>query len=112
MAFVVLFAGAVPASASTTVAWDATLTEPIGGPLQSPFQCPANSDCASGHGEVIGLGQVQDLVEFAACGSTCDVRTLTFADGSTIVMHEVFSNDRTPGNSSHPTPRYASVPGR
>ena len=62
-------------------------------------------DCASGHGEVIGLGQVQDLVEFAACGDTCDVRTLTFTDGSTIVMHEVFSNERTPGNSSHPTPR-------
>lgn len=101
----VLLAGAVPASASTTVAWSATLTEPIGGPLHWPFECGPYSDCASGSGEVIGLGQVQDLVEFAACGDTCDVRTLTFADGSTIVMHEVFSDDRTPGNSSHPTPR-------
>ena len=33
------------------------------------------------------------------------MRTLTFPDGSTIVMHEVFSNFQTPGNSDHPTPR-------
>jgi hypothetical protein len=49
---------------------------------------------------VIGLRQAQDLVVFFACGSECDVRTLTFADGSTIVMHEVFSNERDPGNSA------------
>jgi hypothetical protein len=102
----VMFVAAVgSASATTTVAWNATITEPIGGILQSPFECPSNSNCSSGHGEVIGLGQVQDLVEFGACGSTCDVRTLTFSDASTIVMHEVFSNNQTPGNSDHPTPR-------
>ena len=104
-ACVVLLAGAGQASASTTVAWQATFAEPIGGPVHSPFACPANSDCSSGSGQVIGLGQAQDLVVFQACGSTCDVRTLTFADGSTIVMHEVFSNFQTPGNSDHPTPR-------
>jgi hypothetical protein len=104
-AFVVLAAGAGPAGASTTVAWNAILAEPIGGPLQSPFECPPDSGCASGSGEVIGLGQVQDLVVFFGCGSECDVRTLTFADGSTIVMHEVFSNEQNPGNSNHPTPR-------
>ena len=104
-AFVVLVTGAGPAGASTTVAWDATLTEPIGGPLHWPFECGPYSACNSGSGEVIGLGHVQDLVVFGACGSTCDVRTLTFADGSTIVMNEVFSNEQTPGNSSHPTPR-------
>ena len=103
-AFVVLVAGAGPAGASTTVAWDATLAEPIGGPLQSPFECPPDSGCASGSGEVIGLGQVQDLVVFFACGSECDVRTLTFADGSTIVIHEVFSNEQNPGNSTIPPP--------
>jgi hypothetical protein len=101
-AFVVLVAGAGPASASTTVAWKATLAEPIGGLHQSPFDCPPDSGCASGSGEVIGLGQAQDLVTFFACGNACDVRTLTFADGGTIVMHEVFSNEQTPGNSRHP----------
>jgi hypothetical protein len=99
-AFVMLVAGAGPAGASTTVAWNATLAEPIGGPLQSPFECPPDSGCASGSGEVIGLGHVQDLVVFFACGNECDVRTLTFADGSTIVMHEVFSNPQSPGNSA------------
>jgi hypothetical protein len=104
-AFVVLVAGAGPASASTTVAWKATLAEPIGGLYQSPFDCPPDSGCGSGSGEVIGLGQAHDLIVFFACGSECDVRTLTFADGSTIVMHEVFSNEQNPGNSNHPTPR-------
>ena len=103
-AFVVLVAGAGPASASTTVAWKATLTEPIGGLHHSPFDCPPDSGCGSGGGQVIGLGQAQDLIVFFACGSGCDVRTLTFADGSTIVMHEVFSNQRSPGNSTTRTP--------
>jgi hypothetical protein len=105
-AFVVLVAGAGPAGASTTVAWSATLAEPIGGPLHWPFECGPYSACTGGSGEVIGLGHVEDLVVFGvACGGACDRRTLTFADGSTIVMNEVFSNERTPGNSSHPTPR-------
>jgi hypothetical protein len=104
-AFVVLVAGAGPAGASTTVAWSTTLSEPIGGPLHWPFECGPYSACSSGSGEVIGLGHAQDLVVFGACGSTCDLRTLTFGDGSTIVMNEVFSNEQNPGNSSHPTPR-------
>lgn len=99
-AFVIGVLGAGPASASTTVAWKATLPEPIGGLNHSPFDCPPDSGCGSGSGQVIGLGQAQDLIVFFACGSECDVRTLTFADGSTIVMHEVFSNFRTPGNSA------------
>jgi hypothetical protein len=105
-ACVVLVAGAGQASASTTVAWRTTFAEPIGGPIHSPFDCPPNSDCSSGSGEVIGLGHAQDLIVFgAACGGACDVRWLTFTDGSTIVMHEFFSNYQSPGNSNHPTPR-------
>jgi hypothetical protein len=104
-AFLVLVAGAGSAGASTTVAWNATLTEPIGGPLHWPFECGPYSACSAGSGQVIELGHVQDLVLFGACGDTCDVRTLTFTDGSAIVMREVFSDYQTPGNSSHPTPR-------
>jgi hypothetical protein len=104
MALIVGAVGAAPASASTTVAWNATFPEPIGGLNQSvfggnghsPFDCPPDSGCGSGQGQVLGLGRAQDLVVFFACGSECDVRTLTFADGSTIIMHEAFSNFRTP----------------
>jgi hypothetical protein len=101
-ALVIGVLGAGPASASTTVAWKATLAEPIGGLNQSPFDCPPDSGCGSGSGQVIGLGQAQDLIVFSGCGNGCDVRFLTFADGSTIVMEEVFSDFRTPGNSAPP----------
>ena len=105
-ACVVLVAGAGQASASTTVAWQATFAEPIGGPRHSPFECPPNSDCSSGSGQVIGLGHADDLIVFGAgCGGGCDVRWVTFTDGSTLVMNEFFSNYQTPGNSSHPTPQ-------
>ena len=100
--FVVLVAGVGPASASTTVVWTASLAEPIGGLNYSPFICPPDSGCGSGAGQVIGVGHAQDLVVFGACGSGCDVRWLVFTDGSSIVMHEVFSNDRSPGNSRSP----------
>ena len=97
VAFIVALAGAGLASASTTVAWKATFPETFGGPNHSPFSCAPGTSCGSG--EVTGLGQAQDVIAFDACGPNCSVRTLTFADGSTIVLHESFSNFRTPGNS-------------
>jgi hypothetical protein len=96
-AFIVALASAGLASASTTVAWKATFPELSGGPNHSPFNCAPGTSCGSG--EVTGLGQAQDVIVFGACGSGCDVRTLTFADGSTIVMDETASNFQTPGNS-------------
>jgi hypothetical protein len=98
--FVVALASAGVAGASTTVAWKATFPEQFGGPINSPFNCaPGTSFCGSG--EVTGLGQAQDVIVFGACGSGCDVRTLTFADGSTIVMDETASNFQTPGSSDN-----------
>jgi len=94
--------GVGPAGASTTVAFKATLAEPVGGLNYSPFECPPDSGCGSGSGQVIGLGHAQDLIIFCGCANGADVRFLTFADGSTIVMHELFSNFQTPGNSQHP----------
>src|SRR4051794_6470963 len=83
--FVFLLASAGSAGASTTVAWNATFTEPIGGPLHWPFECGPYDACSAGSGEVIGLGHVDELVVFGvACGGACDLRTLTFADASTI----------------------------
>ena len=97
VAFVVVLASAGVAGASTTVAWMATFPEQFGGPINSPFSCAPGTSCGSG--EVTGLGQAQDVIVFGACGPVCDVRTLTFADGSTIVMDETESNFKTPGNS-------------
>jgi hypothetical protein len=96
---VVALAGAGLARASTTVAWKATFAEQFGGPNHSPFICPAGTSCGSG--QVVGLGQAQDVIAFGACGPVCDVRTLTFDDGSTIVMHETSSNFQRPGNSGN-----------
>ena len=97
VAFVVALASAGLASASTTIAWNATFPETFGGPINSPFSCAPGTSCGSG--EVTGLGQAQDVIVFGACGPGCDVRTLTFADGSTIVMDESASNPQTPGDS-------------
>jgi hypothetical protein len=99
VAFVVALASAGLASASTTIAWNATFPETLGGPVNSPFNCAPGTSCGSG--EVTGLGQAQDVIVFGGCGAGCDVRTLTFADGSTIVMDERASNFQTPGNSDN-----------
>jgi hypothetical protein len=100
VAFVVALASAGIAGASTTIAWKATFPEQFGGPINSPFTCAPGTSCGSG--EVTGLGQAQDVIVFGGgCGGTCDLRTLTFADGSTIVMEESASNFQTPGNSGN-----------
>jgi len=95
VAFVVALASAGVAGASTTVTWKATFPETFGGPINSPFSCAPGTSCGSG--EVVPFGQAQDVIVFNACGGGCDVRTLTFGDGSTIVMHESGSNPREPG---------------
>ena len=43
------------------------------------------------------------MILFGGCGASCDTRTLTFADGSTIVMEETDVPDTfgTPGNSGN-----------
>ena len=90
------------ATASTSVAWKATFSENFGGRNHSPFVCPADTNCSGG--QVVGLGQAQEVIVFGGgCGGTCDRRTLTFADGSTIVMDETDVPDsaRTPGKSGN-----------
>jgi hypothetical protein len=99
IAFLVALATAGLAGASTTVAFQATFPEQFGGPNHSPFSCAPGTSCGSG--QVTGLGQAQNVIVFGACGPNCSVRTLTFSDGSTIVLHESFSNFQTPGNSGN-----------
>jgi hypothetical protein len=90
IAFVVALASAGLAGATATVSWSATFHEKVTGP--SGFEpCAFGTSCGSG--EVVGFGQVGDVIAFGAgCGGGCDIRTLSFADGSTLVMDEVGSN--------------------
>jgi len=74
-----------PATAETTVAYQATYVEPVGGPNQSPFSCPPGMSCGSASISVIGHAASQ-VVSFNACGFGCHLRTVTFDDGSTLLV--------------------------
>src|ERR671930_2053496 len=79
-----------PATASTQT-YHATFVE-VGGLI------PGGS---CGSATISELGHVAfQCVAFDACGTNCEVRTITFADGSTLVMHESIVGLISPGNSS------------
>jgi hypothetical protein len=81
-----------PASASTQK-YQATFVE-VGGAV------PGGS---CGSATISRLGHVAfQCVVFDACGSNCEVRTITFDDGSALVMHESIVGVISPGNSSGP----------
>ena len=96
-----------PALASGSVGISVTLTEPVGGPIHSAFSCPASDAC--GGGEVLGLGQVSETIVFGGPGGPgFDVRTVTFADGSRLVLDEQGSNPSVPGRSYHSVNSYGN----
>jgi hypothetical protein len=90
---------AVPAGAVSTVPYQATFVEPYGGPVQSPFSCPPGTSCGSAN--ISGLGHAADnVIVFNACGLGCHLRTVTFADGSTLLIREVpVGGFTSPGNA-------------
>jgi hypothetical protein len=89
-ALVVLLALAAPATASTQT-YHATFVE-IGGLIPGG---------ACGSATISELGHVANqCIVFNACGPFCDVRTITFDDGSTLVIHESVVGMISPGNSS------------
>jgi hypothetical protein len=78
------------AGASTTLKYHATFVE-IGG-------VTAGGSCGSA--TISELGHVAyQCVQFDACGPNCEVRTVTFTDG-TLVMHESIVAVVSPGESS------------
>jgi len=80
-----------PASASATLHYHATFVE-IDGAI------PGGS---CGSATISELGHVSNqCVEFDACGPNCEVRTITFDDGSSLVIHESIVGVDSPGNSS------------
>ena len=77
------------ASASTT-RYQATFVE-VGGAI-------VGGSCGSA--TISGAGHVANqCVEFNKCGPNCDLRTITFDDGSKLVMQESVVNAAWPGNS-------------
>jgi hypothetical protein len=88
LAVMLVLAG--PATASTQT-YHATFVE-IGGAV------PGGS---CGSATISGLGHVaHQCVAFDAYGPNCEVRTITFADGSTLVIHESIVGVVSPGDSS------------
>ena len=85
------------ASANTTVDFQATFPERFG------VTC-ANPPSLCSQGEVVGFGHVEELVRFDVCGPNCNLRTLTFADGSKLVLQESTGLGAPPdgGNSFNP----------
>jgi hypothetical protein len=87
-----------PAMAQSTLNFNATFHESYN--PNSPFACLTNPGCGSG--EVIGLGQVTETILFGGwCGGSCDLRTITFANGTKLVTEELFTNPQIPGQSYH-----------
>ena len=81
---------AAPATASTQT-YHATFVE-IGGVIENVMSC--------GSATISGLGHVAfQCVVFNECGLNCEERTITFDDGSTLVIHESIVDMISPGNS-------------
>jgi hypothetical protein len=78
-------------AAASTDTYHATFVE-VGGAI-------AGGSCGSA--TISELGHVAfQCVAFNACGPNCEVRTVTFDDGSTLVIHESVVGAISPGNSS------------
>ena len=87
---------ASPAMAQTTVAYQATFVENGAGQVT----CAPGTACGSA--TISGFGHVafQSIV-FDACGPNCNIRTITFDDGSTLLIEEsVIAPPVSPGNSA------------
>jgi hypothetical protein len=92
-ALVVLLALAAPATAATTMSYHATFVEIGAGGIPAGISC--------GSATISELGHVANAcIVFNACGPNCHVRTITFDDGSTLVIEESAVGAISPGQSS------------
>ncbi len=88
---VIGLAFAAPAAAGSTRSYHATFVE-IGGGGEG-YSCGSATMSRLGH-------VARQCVVFDACGINCEERTITFDDGSTLVIHESIVNVMVPGNSA------------
>jgi hypothetical protein len=91
--------GASQAWAATTVSTSMTFTESIGSVNSSDCLVFPGGRC--GTGNVVPYGHATETIVFGACGSRCDLRTVTVATGS-ISIQEVASNFTCPGACGSP----------
>ena len=93
VALVALSAFAAPATAASTQSYHATFVEIGSGGMPAGISC--------GSATISELGHVANqCVVFNGCGPNCHVRTITFDDGSTLVIHESVVGVISPGQSS------------
>ena len=93
VALLATLAQGAPAGTSN-VSVSMTFTEPIVYDVNSG--CPVDTGFC-GSGIVVPYGHATETIAFgAACGGTCDLRTVNVA-GDSIYLHESFSNFRCPG---------------
>jgi hypothetical protein len=91
-----LLVAAAPAAAQTTVTYRVTFVENAGGQAT----CPPGTSC--GTANIAGVGHVTtQMIVFNACGLNCNLRTITFEDGSTILVRESIVNTISPGDSAN-----------
>src|ERR671935_2200824 len=84
---------AAPAGASTTQKYHMTAVEIGSGGPAAGISC--------GSATISKLGHVANqCIVFNACGPNCHVRTITFDDGSMLVIHESIVGMISPGESS------------
>jgi len=108
---VLALAVAAPVLADTSIPYRATFIEPVGGPVNSPFGCDPGTSC--GTANAAGLGHGSSVVVFNACGLWCHLRTIKFADDSTLVVEEYgpLTDFRSPGNAGSHGYNGAGLPG-
>jgi hypothetical protein len=83
---------AAPSFAATAVDVKATFTEGVA----QQFGCTVENGVC-GTGTVLPYGRATETIQFGAgCGGTCDLRTITLAQG-TLVLDETFSSPSCPG---------------
>jgi hypothetical protein len=96
----VVLAPATTAWANTTTFISATFSEPA----QVNFRtgCAVFPDGFCGTGEMTPFGQATETIVFGVrCGGTCDLRTITLAEGQLFLEETGVSNCRTEGCHIH-----------
>jgi hypothetical protein len=96
LAVITALLAAAPAAAQTTLTYRVTFVENAGGQAT----CPPGTSC--GTANIAGVGHVTtEMIVFNACGPNCHLRTITFEDGSTILVQESVVNTISPGDSAN-----------
>ena len=96
----VALVGATAATAAATGGYPATYQATFVENGAGQASCPPGTSCGSA--TISGFGHVAyQIVRFNACGPNCHVRTITFDDGSTLLIQESVTETVSPGNSAN-----------